>query len=228
VAQRLRRNDHSKKSRFGPREIAAFERRLIRVIFESFVADGLVNPEGKTDKQLLRELAKVSRNLVSQDTIPEIPILKPTILQEARVYARAEHPEIAVLLYATWFEHWINGLMSHRGRHVPLTQAESDCLLFSNLEAKYLSFPAIFGFPRIAQKHLRAILDVAAARNQFVHYKYRSHDINKDSPLKVRCTQAIKGAESVVRYLFRYERKYVYKRAKVRIRRLVGKRKIAP
>ena len=177
---------------------------------------------------MLRELAKVSRNLVSQDTIPEIPILKPTILQEARVYARAEHPEIAVLVYATWFEHWINGLMSHRGRHVPLTQAESDCLLFSNLEAKYLSFPAIFGFPRIAQKHLRAILDVAAARNQFVHYKYRSHDINKDSPLKVRCTQAIKGAESVVRYLFRYERKYVYKRAKVRIRRLVGKRKIAP
>ena len=217
----LRKNASPKKPRLGPREIAAFQRKLVRTIYESLIADGFVDPEGKTDEELHRELARAARALTTQEIIPEVPDLRPTILSEARAYARGTDPEIAILLYATWFEHWINGLMSNRGRHVPLSRGESECLLFSNLEAKYLSFPAIFGFPRIAQKHLRTILEVAAARNQFVHYKYRAHDINKDSPLKIRCTHAVKRTEAVIRYLFRYEREHVYKRAKARVHRLI-------
>jgi hypothetical protein len=212
----------NKRRKWSARDTARLQERVVNAIFASLIADGHVDPEGKSDKELYEELARYASILVSQPYIPEIRDHRSTILSRARALAKERESEIAVMLYATWFEHWINGLMSNRGRHVPLSDKESTrCLYQVGLEAKYLCFPSMFHLPAITRKHINAIIEIAGARNEFVHYKFKAFDIDKPSPIRLRCEAAIKSAERTIRYLKEYERIHIFKKAKTRVKGLI-------
>lgn len=189
-------------------------------IAESLVVNGDIDPLAPTDAEFNAQVVLALRKWERRKTRTAVIDFRGGILAEARKHKKAKHPEFAVVFYAMWFEHWINTLLHNRAYLLKLTVEEFETLLFQNLEAKYLSFPVMLGFPPIARKTLRALLAVARARNQFMHYKIREFPMNDEPPLANRCKGVLPNAEVAVRYLMRYEDRHVYRRVRKRLRQL--------
>ncbi len=197
-------------------------RRLLQGIYSSLLADGYVDPVGKTDEELHRELAKAAVQLVNQPVIPRISDHRQTLLRQARAFAKTGEEEMAILLYGTWFEHWINALLSKRTRHVGLTETETRLVMRGmQLEAKYRCVPTLLRMPRLSLKHVKHVMDITRVRNEFAHYKFRARNID-DGDKETKQLQVVMGrAEAAVDYFTRYERRNVFKGSKRRVKRLV-------
>jgi hypothetical protein len=116
---------------------------FIQNLYTSFVADGYIDPRGKSDTELKKEFWALARRFANQKTIYGITIHYEDLLKEARQYVRREREEMACLFYATWFEHWVNHLVMTRGRQTSL----------SNDEVKILS-----GIPAFVQSIIVCLL----------------------------------------------------------------------
>jgi hypothetical protein len=210
---------HRKSYRVTNRDIRFF-RKIGLSVAESLVVNGDIDPLAPTDAEFNAQVALALRKWERRKKRTAVIDFRGGILAEARKHKKANHPEFAVVFYAMWFEHWINTLLHNRAHLLKLTVEQFETLLFQNLEAKYLCFPAMLGFRSISHKTLRTILAVARARNQFMHYKIREFPMNDAPPLALRCKGVLTSVEVTVRYLLRYEDRYVYQRVRQRLRRL--------
>lgn len=198
-------------------------------LYESFVAKGELDPADKTDQQLALEFWKMAvafrRDLKNAgENLKLIVTYRELLLPQARRFSRDGQEEIALLFYATWFEHWINGVMHAQGNKLNLDDRALSLLLrTSNLETKFRCFPALLHLPKINEEHLGAILRCGSLRNDFVHYKYLSDKkFSTSDKDDARKREAIAASQRAVRYLEHYERRHIFKGAKNKIRRLIA------
>src|ERR1700722_1855988 len=94
----------------------AFGRGLVNSICRQFLEEGIVDPSGKTNEQVLKELFDHALNWSKQHPMLMSTDYKTSLLKHARTFAKQEAFETAFLFYATWFEHWINGVLTRRLR----------------------------------------------------------------------------------------------------------------
>src|SRR3954469_25087072 len=90
---------------------AKFMADMMRTIYVHLITTGVVDPEGKTPEQLLRELSRAAVKYSRAGGFETMVIdYRSSLLADARKYRREEREQMSILLYATWFEHWINSL----------------------------------------------------------------------------------------------------------------------
>ena len=206
--------------KIDPKEKLRLLRMIGQSVYETFVAQGQLDPVGKTPAAVVAEfldLAKQGRSLKLVVWHGEI------LLTEARRFARRGRQEIALLFYATWFEHWINGLMDRKAHQLKLsTKALKLLLRQTGFEAKLVCFPALAKLPRIQEQHMKAVLRCAQLRNSFVHYKFSvgTRDAGDDDEEEGH-KAAISAAEKAVKYLMRFEQLHIFKGAKHRLRKVL-------
>jgi hypothetical protein len=209
------------------RQLAKLEARvtkgLLRSVAETFIATGEIDPSGKSEAEL--ELAVVlaladvfTKQKGGMDWVIDH---RSSLLQQGREFARRGKAELAIVFYATWFEHWINSLLNRGGHHLGLRPKDIQlCLRYTGLEAKFVCFPLLLKFPRLAASHIATVRECSRLRNAFVHYKFPVTPMDEE---RKDLQKALRASEKTVRYLCNYEDLHVFKRAKKWVKKLVQK-----
>jgi len=189
----------------------------IRIFLRGALADGDIDPRGKTFESFaaeaavfLRHASKRRKHVASQDH-------RPSILASAR-RARSEGDlTLACVLLALWCEHWINGVVAALAvRRALAEDLISQMLRDTPLHGKLSWLLSILDARPIASAHRATILDLANRRNAFVHYKWKRTDVDdwgetwgelRSDPALGRVLDRV---DSTVLYLRQWEEQYVF------------------
>jgi hypothetical protein len=201
-----------------------FERLLINGIYRQFLEEGIVDPHGKSDDQIIKEVlshmlkwSKERPMMISTDH-------RPDLLKQARAFAKQEDFEKAILFYATWFEHWINGLLTRRLKNLD-EDGRRQMLRETSLNGKFKwLLPILYGV-EISIGHLATIVQIAERRNSYVHYKFILVDVDGPRDDEKKTLEMIKRAERTIEYLRRFEAKLLLS---IRAREVIKKLKSSP
>lgn len=189
--------------------IEQIDREVLAVIYESLLANGHIDPDGKTDEQVMSEVRETARKWLSQRPVMWSIDFRQDLLNRARSYKRKRRNHEAILYYATWFEHWINNILL-RGLQTLDEREARQMIRDVNLRAKFTWLLALVHERRIPQRHINTIVHVSDLRNEFVHYKFRKLDIDNDDDFR-KLKSAHHSAEKSVRYLQRFEEQHFLK-----------------
>ena len=203
---------------------ARLKREIIQATFTTFVATGQVDPQGKSEEELETELLTLLRAVVKGGGFRSVVDHRTSLLAQARDFAKKDDSELAILLYATWFEHWLNALFDNRAHlhgfkdkdvHIALRQI--------GLDAKLICFPLFLQLPRLSPSHVATVRECSNLRNAFVHYKFAARPAVDDATEEKTLGRVLEASEKTVRYLCNYERLHIFKRAKKRIETLAAR-----
>lgn len=185
---------------------------VLKIFYRQCVANGMIDPIGKTDKELVRAWAKVLKMLSKQKTIYGITDYSNSILKHARQLRKKHDGENACLFYATWFEHWINALIFQFIVRKKLFGHNEfkELVRGMPIRVKYLCMPPLLGLPRIPEHHYNVVNDACDARNAYVHYKMTLVEIDQWCKEKTKWRKLFTRVERTVEYLKRYENKEVF------------------
>jgi hypothetical protein len=188
-------------------------RRIVTYIAQDLISQGRIDPTGKTDEELFNEImawGKIGSQLVADH--------KPDLLKQARVFAKADEAELACLLYATWFEHWLNGIVFTLGEKHRIGADEiAQIIRDTKFDAKSTWLLRLLGARPIHKNHLKMMRRTSDLRNGFVHYKWKAGAVEMKKEMK----QILSEVEKTVRYLMSYENKYLYKGQKKRVHKVL-------
>lgn len=186
---------------------------LKRKVIETFVKHGLLNIKEMTD----REIAVETLKLIEEIEFNLVFDYKDSILKQARLFHSEGEIELSHLLYATWFEYWINELISILGHRKNLKENEINEIIKNiPFRAKYTWLLKLFGFKEINKTHLNLILRLTDLRNSFVHYKWKEK--NKD--FKNEEKFVMEKIEKTVRYIKNIENRHIYNNSKRKLSNL--------
>ncbi|WP_433015117.1 hypothetical protein [Kribbella sp. CA-294648] len=180
-------------------------------ITDGLVREGVIDPAGKTREEL-REEFRAWFDTDGEEYIRDLHVAidyQASIHAEARRYLDRGAVQLSVVMYATYFEHWLNGLLSWGASRLGLDDDDVVKMLRANsLDGKttYL-WRLVFG-ERLDDRILGTVKRVADARNAFVHYKWRSY--HADSPVfddqRALLVELLSGCEPVIDLAEKYER----------------------
>jgi hypothetical protein len=92
---------------------------------------------------------------------------------QARELAAAGQLVAPIILYATWVEHWLNGVLLTRSlaRKVPYEQAQG-LLREASARAKYSWVWTLLDLPPLSREDLLRLQRLSDTRNQYVHHRW--------------------------------------------------------
>ena len=196
---------------------------FLTCVLKGLIADGTLNPEGRSDAEIEREFRVQLSRLAKADDIFVSIDHRQDILTRARDFQRRKEFEIAFLFYATWFEHWINSLILHICSTKSIDEETYKMMVRDiGLRTKYIGLPRLAGMPAISAAHIKTVVRISELRNGYVHYKNKPIRIDDLGNDKEGWQQELVGAERAVKYLRDYESRYVYTGHKRRVAKLVS------
>lgn len=185
---------------------------LIRSLSAQLVADGLINPEGLSKREYQIAALTELKQLIQDGTeFNFIVDHKDSVLQQARAFAQESATDFALMFYATWIEHWLNGMYAWQAKRSG-TSGEDLLrkLRFGSMNKKMTSdWIATFG-EELDTSWVNIMLEIADHRNSFVHYKWPVQDDSDFSNLKDTRSELLRKAEWVVDKLRAKEHTMVY------------------
>lgn len=198
----------------------AFGRDLVNSLCRQFLEEGIVDPNGKTDEQVLKELFDHALKWSKQHPMMMSIDHKVGLLKQARIFTKQKAFEKAFLFYATWFEHWINGTLTRRLR--PLDEnGRRQMLRETSLKGKFSWLLSLIHKVEIPSRHLNTIVRISERRNAFIHYKFILSDIDKWKEDEAQFLADLNRAEQTVKFLKRFEAKLLLSdRAKKLVQKL--------
>ncbi|WP_448713061.1 hypothetical protein [Microbacterium profundi] len=185
--------------------VKAIGEHVERSIARELLRTGAFDPARGDLEELRREVkVEIRRMLEHRDAFHLVRDHEPTLLEEARRYAREGAYEFSITFYAAFVEHRLNGLLAQRWEDEGRDPDELLCILRSASLARKTSrtWRAIFG-DRLPESLRQRILSLAELRNEFVHYKWRP--VPRDYPIgasKAR-EESLRRAERIVEDLDR-------------------------
>ena len=195
--------------RLPQKELERLGTALVRSISEDLVRYGVIKTEDKSNEELQEEIIKYIADLFRGNRNPVFvwaTDYTSTLLREARKFARLEEHELSCLFYATWFEHWLNGMINAMGKRKKFTDQEITSIIRdTQFRAKSTWLLHVLGLKPISDMHLRRMQTIVDARNSFVHYKWKHVDIDDEQWKKDEQALAklINDVEKTVSYLHR-------------------------
>jgi hypothetical protein len=193
------------------------------------IGEGKIDPTGKTGEEMITDFLMRSVYTIKTWGKLEARIatdFKPTLLQHARNFrtSKQENKWISCLFYATWAEHFFNGLievlMSHRGFDQQLTKRVIGGVQFHGKVSWLLP---LLGARPISEKHQKVLLTLAKLRNGFVHYKWQYEELDTENEQETKLEDVLAVLEKTIRYLKRYEDRYILYGARPRIEKTLKK-----
>jgi hypothetical protein len=192
------------------RPFYSFLHSMSQSFLRQLAREGVIKVESHLDRDsLLREAAKVMLEdweVGDDDTSgPQIQgsiDYTEGILKAAR---GAEQAIVRLILYATWCEHWINGMLIDACQGKEL-HGDVATLLIRKLGPVEKASQGwnIVGLPEIDKADLQLLRQVFDARNRYVHYKFPAAEVGSNEP-RVALVDAAEKAEKLVSALLEYE-----------------------
>lgn len=173
---------------------------LVRGFAEHLLAVGLLTEEDLGNKRALAE-----KIITYSRTAEFVPVTDHTesLLESAAGFAEVGQEELAILLYATYFEHAMNNIIDHALLSAGASEkTKNDAIRAVNVSGKCGWFLEILHLPAFNPRHAKFINDLAAERNAFVHYKWGAWSDSKEKK-KNLIAQARKTATYVKKYTSR-------------------------
>lgn len=202
-----------------------FARGYLQALFRTGLRTGDINPSGKSDEDLERELVEYTyRHLDELRDHGDIHWAidhTETLLASARRNRRRGDHHLSILLYATWSEHWVNGVISSAGRRKGLgDESIEQAIRDTPFRGKVTWLLQLLGMPPLRSQYLDTLNDLLGLRNGFVHYKWVAHGESVMDQQDQQRGRLLEKIESLVRYLNRYEDRIMFQSARCRIERL--------
>lgn len=148
--------------------------------------------------------------MADDSPIAKILDYRQHILERATAFAHSGDLEDSILYYATWFEHWINDLLTSVARRQQMDEAAIGQMIRStNLEGKFTWLVTAFGLPAIDTALVTDIGAVASIRNSYIHYKFAGQDPDQPPTRQEKLRDAIEKAERAVPILLAYEERHL-------------------
>jgi len=187
---------------------------ILRGYAEEFVRHGLIDATGKNIRQIQAEVVSLIERVVRAPRLFWTVDFTPHLLREARRLAKQGHTEVAALLYATWFEHWVNNLIGALASRKEFSREDGiQITRETSFRAKTTWVLRLLGFAPIDKRHLNLLQLVYDSRNAFVHYKWKPADVDDELQRKEtkRLEEAIRQVGRTIRYLRLLENRYFFK-----------------
>ena len=188
-----------------------FAVRFFRHVVREAIKLGVLNPRGKSKPAFLDEVHKWVLSLKDHPIAFSIDY-RGKLLSHARVFFRSKEYHLSCLMYATWTEHWINGIIATRCDVLRIPDKErKDIIRKTSLEGKCTWVFRLLGVKPLPKVHCEKIRVMADHRNAFVHYKWIGQDgsdkknINGENEL----IQEVKDYEKIIKYMHKYESEYM-------------------
>jgi len=183
-------------------------------IFQQLIRDGDIDPTGKNPKQLFTAFKRI----VQDDRYSFHPVIDYTrdLLRTARQYAKEGNGLEALTFYATWVEHTLNGMIVSLGKRFHIQESLSlDLVRHTRVHEKLVWIHLLLQRRAPSRIHLLRLRQIADARNQFIHYKWRA-----EPEPRIDYRPQFASAEKVVMYLKRFQNKHLFygQRSKLKFR----------
>lgn len=182
---------------------------MLACIYEALLADKHIDPNGKTEEELMTEVRRAALKWARHRPMMMSTDFRHNLLTRARTFKRGRNSHEAILYYATWFEHWINGVLL-RGIGSLREREANQMIRDVSLRGKYSWLLALTHGKRLPERHVKAILQICDLRNEFVHYKFKIADVDSREE-EERLRSAHGAAEKAVRYLQEFEERHFFK-----------------
>lgn len=191
-------------------EVRELGLELVRSTIRSGIINGDLDPKDLSGEQFKsKALEYVSALYEAESSFPLIVAdYKGTLLEEARNYLNLNNINLAILIFGTWWEHWLNGIVESRTIKEGLEENDfKDIVRSLNNKAKSSWLLKLLKLPPLDSKHLEVIAKLIERRNQFVHYKYSDRQPSVNENLDSSFFVAL---ESAIEYFISYEEVNIY------------------
>jgi hypothetical protein len=192
----------------GLESLQEWERAALGMLYVKEVRKGTFVPSpGVDDTAHVRAfLEHVRREFVDSDDLKVALDFQPRLLATALDLSHRSHPIEAVILYATWCEHWLNATLISAALGRGLVEKDvKEMIRSSNAAAKLGWLWRLLGLPELPPNLRSAVDFLSEVRNEHVHYKWTSHDPDALTHENSRLTLAIAEVRSVVEGLIDFE-----------------------
>ncbi len=182
---------------------------LVRQVVKNMLIKGVLGDDDLNNTDVFREkLHAYAKNLkivaIGADRTDEL-------LKTASEFADIEQLDLAILLYATYFEHVLNSIISEVLRANKVSnKSKNELLRAASIGGKCGWVLEVLGLPVFNKNHAKFIVGLAEERNSFVHYKWNlTWDMVDDSSNKKK--EMINSAKKTATYVKQYTAKVLFK-----------------
>ncbi|MBY6069879.1 hypothetical protein KUV35_01110 [Marinobacter salsuginis] len=192
---------------------------VIRKIYEGLLASGDLTAEDLEDGETLRS------KVLSLLDGPEIQFSidhRDKLLPNAEQFANEGSFELALMFYATYYEHTINGIIGTTVHRLDLSANVTKGMLRTvNLEGKLTWVLEVLGLPIFNANYLKTIKKVSEARNAFIHYKWQPTPGDIKSSSEHKLGELAVDASKAANYFKKFEARCLFKGNKGRLHRAI-------
>jgi len=144
---------------------------------------------------------------------------RSNIIEKADNLLQQKDYEYAKVLYAMFFEHSINHLISHECQKRKFEEkVKIEIIKSVDIYGKLTWLPKLLGFPKFNDKHRLIIKKLSDDRNAFVHYKWKiDNDDDKTKTKQPNNEEEFKKIKLAVRYMRQYETNLLFQKNKSRL-----------
>jgi len=200
---------------------AEARRVVLEALVRGMVAEGVFDPTGLNEEEVRRKVPRLCLKLLRKSASPIVWTTTdrtPTLTKEARRFQNQGLHEIAILLYATACEHWLNDVISALCKRRNLNREDAAQII------RQVSFPAkctwllkLLRAPAIKVDHLKNLERLMNLRNEFAHFKWKATntDVEEEGD---QAKKFLATWKQTLDYLSRYRRRVVYRGIRFRKR----------
>jgi hypothetical protein len=210
----------------GVSGLSARVRRVAAATLRSALLSGDLPIDDRPAGDVLVDFVRYLRRAAAQ---PDTAALDVTIdhgtplLEHARSLAVDERPVASAILYATWVEHWINGVLATVADRIPLDKKDRDALLRRPSMDDKLGwvwrFLSLTPLEPVHRGRVKALTDL---RNSYVHYKWEGRTPEAHSQSDEQLRALVAAFPETVAYLDHYRRQHFDGRALDIVARVFG------
>jgi hypothetical protein len=148
---------------------------------------------------------------------------RSALASDARVIAGGVRPPVgALILYATWLEHWANGLLILFGPRKGLSASRIKNLMTRPLRERLRLAPDAVGMQPLSVDLTEGLTRLIKVRNDFLHFKWSSATRHVGSEGEGQIHSLVSGAEDWIPQVERHTKNQLYEPALSIAERLFG------
>lgn len=198
---------------------AQFTKRLLTSVVHSLIAENVISPNNLSQKTIFEALEQIVDGKIELEISVDHT---RDILKHSRKFSKENRYELAVLFYATFFEHKLNFFIFTRAKQKKLAISSiKDIIKSTNIRDKASWLLILLDIPAINRDILKIISKISEERNAFVHYKWSPVEDTPSNSDKEKIE--LLNAEKAAKYLMRYEARVLFKGTKAAARKLLSK-----
>jgi hypothetical protein len=171
----------------------------------NFVETGLIEIGNRDTEEILVDFTRILAR-VYENSNPESRTItvdnRDFLLGQASSAASKDEPELAVILYATWIEHFVNGLLLVAlGRQGVSPGSRRALIRELRLLTKVTALWELADLPALPAKYLNLIDKITSLRNTFVHYKWPHASWQDDEHQYREFSETVDRMDSLIQML---------------------------